>query len=190
MTVQGKTVLVTGSPSGIGEAIARAYAAEGADVVITGRSEERGRRIADSLTKDGMRVRFIRADLQNFEDVQRLASDVDRVDVLVNDAGAFPFGPTHEVDSDVFDSTYAVNVKAPFFLTGAFAPRMAANGGGALVNISTMVASFGMPGMALYGSPKAARELLPRAWPAECGPEGVRVTAGPPGPTRTPGTEP
>ena len=73
MTVQGKTVLVTGGTSGIGEAIARAYAAEGADVVITGRSEERGRRIADSLTKDGTRVRFIRADLEKFDDVQRLA---------------------------------------------------------------------------------------------------------------------
>ena len=73
MTVQGKTVLVTGGTSGIGEAIARAYAAEGADVVITGRSEERGRQIADSLTKDGTRVRFVHADLEKFDDVQRLA---------------------------------------------------------------------------------------------------------------------
>src|ERR1700747_967204 len=90
MTVRGKTVLITGGTSGIGEAIARAYAAEGADVVITGRNEARGRRISDSLTKDGTRVRFIRGDLENFEDVQRLAKEVDRVDVLVNDAGAFP----------------------------------------------------------------------------------------------------
>jgi len=189
MTVQGKTVLVTGGTSGIGEAIARAYAAEGADVVITGRSDERGRRIADSLTKDGTQMRFIRADLGNFDDVQRLARQADRVDVLVNDAGAFPFGPTAEVDSDVFDSTYALNVKAPFFLTGAFAPRMAANGGGAIVNVSTMVASFGMPGMALYGSTKAALELLTKTWAAEYGPQGVRVNAVAPGPTRTPGTE-
>ena len=87
MTVQGKTVLVTGGTSGIGEAIARAYAAKGADVVITGRSEERGKRIATSLTKDGTRVRFVRADLEKFDDVQRLAREVDRVDVLVNNAG-------------------------------------------------------------------------------------------------------
>jgi NAD(P)-dependent dehydrogenase (short-subunit alcohol dehydrogenase family) len=188
MTVQAKTVLVTGGTSGIGEAIARAYAAEGADVVITGRSVERVQLIAVSLTKDGARARFIRADLENFDDVQRLAKEVDRVDVLVNNAGAFPFGPTHEIASDVFDSTFALNVKAPFFLTGAFAPRMASNGGGAIVNISTMVASFGMAGMALYGSTKAAVELLTKAWAAEYGPQGVRVNAIAPGPTRTPGT--
>jgi NAD(P)-dependent dehydrogenase (short-subunit alcohol dehydrogenase family) len=64
------------------------------------------------------------------------------------------------VDGALFDSTFALNVKAPFFLTGAFAPRMAANGGGAIVNITTMVASFGAPGMALYGSTKAALTLL------------------------------
>src|SRR6201987_1821104 len=109
MTVQGKAVLVTGGTSGIGEAIARAYAAEGADVVITGRSEERGRRIADSLTREGAPVRFVRADLENFDDVQRLAKEVDHVDVLVNNAGAFPFGATHEIGSDVFDSTFALN---------------------------------------------------------------------------------
>jgi NAD(P)-dependent dehydrogenase (short-subunit alcohol dehydrogenase family) len=185
MTVQGKT-----GTSGIGEAIARAYAVEGADVVITGRSEERGQRIADSLTNDRTHVRFIRADLADFDDVQRLAKEVDLVDVLVNNAGVFPFGPTHETDSASFDSAFALNVKAPFFLTGALAPRMAANGGGAIVNVSTMVASFGLPGMALYGSTKAALELLTKTWAAEYGPEGVRVNAIAPGPTRTPGTEP
>jgi NAD(P)-dependent dehydrogenase (short-subunit alcohol dehydrogenase family) len=190
MTVKGKAVLVTGGTAGIGEATARAYAAAGANVVITGRDEQRGQQIVDSITKQGARARFIRADLERFEDVQRLASEVERVDVLVNNAGVFPFAPTHEVESPEFDSVFALNVKAPFFLTGAFAPRMAANGGGAVVNITTMVASFGIPGMALYGSTKAALTLLTKAWAAEYGPEGVRVNAVAPGPTRTPGTEP
>jgi NAD(P)-dependent dehydrogenase (short-subunit alcohol dehydrogenase family) len=159
-------------------------------VVITGRDERRGRQIGGSLVNDGLRPKFIRADLERFEDVQRLAKEVDGIDVLINNAGVFPFGPTHEVDGELFDATFALNVKAPFFLTGAVAPRMAANGGGAIVNISTMVASFGAPGMALYGSTKAALELLTKAWAAEYGPQGVRVNALAPGPTRTPGTEP
>jgi NAD(P)-dependent dehydrogenase (short-subunit alcohol dehydrogenase family) len=185
MSVQGKKVLVTGGTSGIGEATARAYASAGAEVVITGRDQERGDRLADELG-----ARFIRADLARLEDVERLAAEVDGVDVLVNNAGAFPFGATEDVEGELFDTTYALNVKAPFFLTGALAPRMAANGGGAVVNVTTMVANFGMAGMALYGSTKAALTLLTKAWAAEYGPQGVRVNAVAAGPTRTPGSEP
>lgn len=168
---------------------ARAYFASGAEVVITGRAAERGQRVVNSLAADGARVRFVRADLERIEEVQRLAGEVGELDVLVNNAGVFPFGATHEIDGEVFDSAIAVNVKAPFFLTGSFAPRMASNGGGAIVNVTTMVASFGMTGMALYGSTKAALELLTKAWAAEYGPQGVRVNAIAPGPTRTPGTQ-
>jgi NAD(P)-dependent dehydrogenase (short-subunit alcohol dehydrogenase family) len=85
---------------------------------------------------------------------------------------------------------FAVNVKAPFFLTAAFAPLMAGNGGGAIVNVSTMVAARGMAGMAAYGASKAALELLTRSWAAEFGPQGVRVNAVALGPTRTPASEP
>jgi NAD(P)-dependent dehydrogenase (short-subunit alcohol dehydrogenase family) len=153
-------VLVTGGTSGIGEAIARGYAANGADVVITGRDEQRGQEIVESLDAIRAQVRFIRADLARLEGVEHLAAELENVDVLVNSAGVFPFHATDEVDIQEFDSAYAVNVKAPFFPTGAFAPRMAAEGGGAIVNVTTMVASFGFPGLALYGSTKAALELL------------------------------
>src|SRR5260370_29038981 len=148
MTVTGKTVLVTGGTSGIGEAIARAYAAAGADVVMTGRDEQRGRKVVESLAEDGGRARFVRADLGRPEDLQRLTEEVGEVDVLVNNAGVFPVGPTHDIDSEAFDSTFAVNVKAPFFLAGAFAPRMAANGGGGIGNKWTSVRCFGLPGVA------------------------------------------
>src|SRR6266446_6731390 len=92
MTAKDKKVLVTGGTSGIGEAIARAYAAAGADVVITGRDDQRGAHIVNSLMSEGSRVRYVRADLEKSQDVQELAEAVGDVDVLVNNAGVFPFG--------------------------------------------------------------------------------------------------
>jgi NAD(P)-dependent dehydrogenase (short-subunit alcohol dehydrogenase family) len=106
------------------------------------------------------------------------------VDILVNNVGVAPAGPTESVTEAEFDQVFAVNVKVPFFLVAALAPAMAARGHGAIV--STMVASFGQPGMAAYGASRAALELLTKAWAAEYGVSGVRVNAVAPGPTRTP----
>jgi NAD(P)-dependent dehydrogenase (short-subunit alcohol dehydrogenase family) len=111
-----------------------------------------------------------------------------QVDVLVNNAGLFPIALTAEVPASEFDTVYAVNVRAPFFLVATLAPAMAERGYGAIVNVTTMVATFGMSGMAVYGSSKAALQLLTKTWAAEFGAAGVRVNAVSPGPTRTEGT--
>jgi len=111
------------------------------------------------------------------------------VDILINNAGIYPFGPTHEMTEELFESVYSLNVKVPYFLVAELAPLMAKRGKGAIVNLSTMVADYGAPGMSLYGSSKAAVNLLTKVWAAEYGPSGVRVNAVSPGPTRTEGTE-
>lgn len=85
---------------------------------------------------------------------------------------------------------FAVNVKAPFFLVAELAPAMSKRGHGAIINVTTMVAEFGAPEMALYGSSKAALVLLTKSWAAEYGPAGVGVNAVSPGPTRTEGAAP
>ncbi|MGO9888756.1 MAG: SDR family NAD(P)-dependent oxidoreductase, partial [Solirubrobacteraceae bacterium] len=77
-----------------------------------------------------------------------------------------------------------------FFLVAALAPKIAARGGGSIINVSTMVASYGQPGMSAYGASRAAIELLTKAWAAEYGPQNVRVNAVAPGPTLTPAVEP
>jgi NAD(P)-dependent dehydrogenase (short-subunit alcohol dehydrogenase family) len=189
MGLQDKTVLVTGSTSGIGRATAERFAAAGAQVIVSGRDQTRGEEVVAQIEKSGGRARFIAADLDGPDGARGLAEEAGDVDVLVNNAGVFPFAATHETTDDQIDEVLRVNVAAPFHLTGALAPKMASRGGGAVINVSTMAARFGLPGLAAYGASKAAVELLTKTWAAEYGPQGVRVNAVAPGPTRTPGTE-
>jgi NAD(P)-dependent dehydrogenase (short-subunit alcohol dehydrogenase family) len=109
-----------------------------------------------------------------------------RIDILVNNAGIFPAANTLTADPEMFDRVYAVNVKAPFFLTQAVAPTMIANGAGAIVNLGSWVARLSVPVGALYASTKGAMETLTRAWAAEFGPHGIRVNAVSPGVIRDP----
>lgn len=191
----GSTALVTGATSGIGRATAIALARRGAHVLVSGRDAIRGEAVVATIRAAGGKADFVAADLADGNSVRALARRAvelggGHVDILVNNAGVFPFGSTAESSDEDIDAVYAINVKAPFILVGELAPAMAARGKGAIVNVLTMVAHFGVAGMALYGSSKAALTLLTKSWAAEFGPSGVRVNAVSPGPTRTEGTEP
>ncbi len=190
--LSGSTALVTGGTSGIGRATAVALAGLGAHVVLSGRDAGRGAEVVSAIREAGGKADFVAADLTDAASARALAERAREVggpvDVLVNNAGIFPTGPTASTTEPDFDRVYAINVKVPYFLVAELAPAMAERGRGAIVNVSTMVAARGMTGMALYGSAKAAVELLTKAWAAEFGPSGVRVNAVSPGPTRTEGT--
>jgi NAD(P)-dependent dehydrogenase (short-subunit alcohol dehydrogenase family) len=188
--LKGKVALVTGATSGIGKATAVGLAKRGARVLVAGRDAARGHAVVETIESAGGAAEFLSADLgsaQGAHDLAKRALALGSIDILVNSAGVFPFGSTPDTAS-AFESVYATNVESPFVLVGELAPKMAERGKGAIVNISTMVAEFGMNGMALYGSSKAAINLLTKAWAAEFGPKGVRVNAVAPGPTRTEGT--
>ncbi|MER7188275.1 SDR family oxidoreductase [Streptomyces hyaluromycini] len=189
----GRVALLTGATSGIGAATATLLAEWGAHVLVAGRDADRGGQVVAAVRERGGKADFLAADLRDADSVRRLAREATalgggRVDILVNNAGVFPFGPTAQTPADQVDAVYDLNVKAPFYLVGELAPAMAERGQGAIVNISTMVAEYGVAGMALYASSKAAVNLLTKSWAAEFGPQGVRVNAVEPGPTRTEGT--
>ncbi|MFI1731088.1 SDR family NAD(P)-dependent oxidoreductase [Streptomyces acidicola] len=188
--MQGKVALVTGATSGIGAAVAEALGRRGARVLVAGRDAARGDAVVGAIRERGGAADFVGAELGDVQAVRRLAHDAldlggGRVDVVVNNAGIYPFGPTDDTEESLFDAVYALNVKAPFYLVAELAPGMADRGSGVIVNVSTIAAALGVSGMALYGSSKAALNLLTKAWAAEYGPRGVRVNAVQVGPTLT-----
>ncbi len=194
MTIDTPTALITGGTSGIGRAAANKLAQLGIHVLVVGRNQERGERTVDEIRSSGGEADFISSDLRDAasaREVARRAIELGNghIDILINNAGIYPFGPTHEMTEEQFDRVFSINVKVPYFLVAELAPLMAKRGKGAIVNLSTMAADYGAPGMSLYGSSKAAINLLTKSWAAEYGPSGVRVNAVSPGPTRTEGTD-
>jgi NAD(P)-dependent dehydrogenase (short-subunit alcohol dehydrogenase family) len=189
MELEGKKALVTGATSGIGREVAKQLAGLGAEVLVGGRDAARGAETVAEIEAAGCSGRFLAADLADFEAIGRLAADVGEVDMLVNNAGIFGFAPTPDESRENFEAMFDVNVRAPYFLTAALAPRMAGRGGGAIVNVSTMVAELGMPGSSAYAATKAALASLTRTWAGEFAGFGVRVNAVTVGPTRSGGTD-
>jgi NAD(P)-dependent dehydrogenase (short-subunit alcohol dehydrogenase family) len=186
MELQGQTALVTGGTAGIGLESARLLAREGADVIITGRDVERGKKAVEDIHEAGS-VRFVAADLGDLDSVAELVREAGSVDIIVNSAGAFPVAPTIEQGVPSFERIFDTNVRGAYFLVAQLVPHMLEQGRGSIINITSIAASKGIPGASVYSASKAALTSLTRTWAAEFGPRGVRVNAVSPGPTRTDG---
>lgn len=189
----GRTALVTGASSGIGEAIARVLAAAGAEVVAHGRDADRARRVVDEITARGGRAHALLADLSGPPGgVRTLAREAravldGSVDILVNNAGVYTVVPTPALADDQLDAMLTTNVRAPHVLVAELAPAMAERGSGSIVNIGSWMGRVGVPAGAVYTATKAAIEQMTRTWAAEYGTHGVRVVTVAPGATATPG---
>ena len=169
-TLEGSTALVTGATSGIGRAIAQQLAALGAEVVVHGRSPERGAETVRAIENEGGKARFVAADLSKADEVRRLAEEAGPVDILINNAGVYRFGATADTDDAFFDEHVNLNLRAPYILVQKLVPGMAERGHGAVVNISTLAASTPARQAGIYGATKAGVELLTRVWADEFGP--------------------
>src|SRR2546428_209133 len=156
--LEGQRALVTGATSGIGRAVAFQLARDGAEVLVHGRDAARGAETVQEITAARGKASFVAADLGDVTDVQRLATDVGDVDILINNAGIALFGATAEFEVSAFDKMFASNVRAPFFLVAAFAPGMAARGHGSIVSVSSMAGGVGL--VAGAGS-RAAQAAVP-----------------------------
>lgn len=188
--LEGMSALVTGASSGIGRATAEALGRHGAEVLVHGRDPARGSAVVDMITAGDSKARFVAADLTDPAQLNDLAEQAGAVDILVNNAGVSRFGPTADLEPETFDRLFAANVRGPYFLVAALAPKMAARGSGSIINLGSMVGQIGLAGSAAYSATKASMAAMTRCWAAEFSPAGVRVNAIAPGPVFTGGAAP
>ncbi|WP_067966922.1 SDR family NAD(P)-dependent oxidoreductase [Mycolicibacter icosiumassiliensis] len=188
----GRTALITGSTAGLGAGIATALAEAGASVLVSGRDPKRGDDVVRRIESAGGQAAFIGADLgAGGAEVTRLAAEATAaaggpLDILVNNAAMILMpSPTAEVPEEQIRDAFAINVFAPFLLTGALAPAMAQRGSGVIVNVGSISGLIGSANSALYSATKATVHSLSKSWADEYGPSGVRVNTVAPGPIRT-----
>ena len=189
--LSGKVAVITGASKGIGEAIARIYAAYGAKVVISSRKQADLDVLATEIKAEyGAEVLPIAAHAGDIEQLKNLVAKTIEafggIDILVNNAATNPvFGPVLDCSGDAFDKIMQVNVKAPFELCKIVHPIMQARGGGSIINISSVAGSTPDPGLGIYSVSKASLNMLTKVTAKEWGKDGIRVNAICPGLIKT-----
>jgi 3-oxoacyl-[acyl-carrier protein] reductase len=190
-TLSGKVALVTGGSRGIGAAIARALADDGADVAIShSASADKAKAVVNDLLAKGVRAHAFKANQANTKEVQELVKSVvesfGRLDILVNNAGVFAMGQVHDRANNLakLDHLFAVNVGGVAAAVRTAAPLM--EGGGRIISIGSVVGdSTPWPGASDYSATKGAVAAYTRGWARDLGPKGITVNNVQPGPIDT-----
>ena len=190
--LNNKNAVITGGSDGIGLGIAKAFAREGANLLLIGKDPEKLQRAQQELLNEfGVQVHTLSADLSKTETVTEVVKDIERllpaVDILVNNAGLARFVPFEQVDNTLYDAHFNLNVKAPYFLTQGLLPALVKSKGN-VINISSYFAHRMLPNRAttVYSATKGALNSFTKSLAFEIGQLGVRVNAIAPGSISTP----
>jgi len=186
MRLEGKVAVVSGAGSGMGAAIAKLFAAEGAAVVVADIFEEGGQATTSEITEAGGRAQFIATDVTSDEDwqaaIQAAERDYGQLDILVNNAGLSSTAFEDPLDIEGWDAIMGVNATGVYLGTRAAIPAFRRAGGGAIVNMSSILGFVGADGgHPAYSASKGAVRLLTKATATRYGPEGIRANSVHPG---------
>ncbi|CAN5281321.1 glucose 1-dehydrogenase [soil metagenome] len=181
----GKVVLVTGGSRGLGWEVVRAFAARGADIIITSRKEDACEVVAQEVRALGRRALAIGAHAGKWDEIdamlERAYAAFGRIDIAINNAGMGPAAPSPDYSEELFDKVVGLNFKGPFRLAAKVGQRMMEGDGGVIINVSSSGAIMPLPNVVAYGASKAALNAMSRSLAAEFAPK-VRVnvlSAGP-----------
>jgi 3-oxoacyl-[acyl-carrier protein] reductase len=189
--LSGQVAVVTGASKGIGAAIAQELAAAGAAVVVNYASSKAGAdKVVAQITGRGGKAIAVQADVAKQADIVRLFAEAkkafDRVDILVNNAGVYEFAPLENVTAEHFHKQFNLNVLGLLFTTQE-AVKHFGPAGGSIINVSSVAATAGLPGAAVYGGTKAAVDAATKSLAKELGPRKIRVNSVNPGMVETEG---
>jgi 3-oxoacyl-[acyl-carrier protein] reductase len=189
--LRGKVAVVTGASKGIGAAIAQAFAAEGAAVVVNySTSKEAADRIVADMTRRGGKAVAVQANLSQPADIERLFAETKKafgkLDVLVNNAGIYEFAPLELITPEQFHKTFDLNVLG-LILAARDALKLFGPEGGSIINISSVASTATMPQTAVYSASKAAVDAVTKSLAKELGPRKIRVNSINPGMVDTEG---
>lgn len=193
MKLEGKSAVITGGSLGIGKSTAILFAEEGADVLITGRTESTLEEVVEAGAGAPGSIRHLVSDVSLEKDCEEAVAHAKelfgKIDILFNNAGVLPLAVTHETPVEEWDKVFAINVRGTFLMSKFTIPHMIEQGGGTIVNNSSILGLKAIPGVAAYNSTKGAVTQFTRSMALEYGAHGIRVNAICPGTTVTPMVE-